>query len=806
MNIQRKFVKLLVATSALAVASGAYAQEVASIAPAAEEAAPNRGLEEIVVTARRSSERLINVPVAVTALSAAVIERAHVTDLTQVAQMTPNLIIASATSGTGGSISIRGVGTSFLDPGLEQSVGINVDGVAIGRGHFLNAAQFDLKQIEVLKGPQALFFGKNSPAGVISITSADPTPNLSAMARVGYEFEAKERYVEGYVAGPLSDTLGFRVAAKYNKLDGWIKNRVTPGPNPAFPGFNIPGPAFDTGPESHSIVGRVTLKWQPTSDFTANLKFTGNKLSGGALDSVEAFCTGGVALARGTLDTLSLGIGQYVVDPQSDCKKDRHTSRGEQPKEFLANWDLANKHGGRSWGELDTYITSLNLNYTMGPLTLTSISGYTNIKVQTYVNADNQANGIIMSSPTERGHTIAQELRLQSNYQGPLNFTFGGFFESARRINTYQASLGFVGFDPTNGGSIYTFKDNYHNRGKTYSAFGQLRWKITDQIELAGGTRYTHEEKHTVGQNTYRNALGVGFGLAPVGAVLAVNTKFSNWSPEVTLRYKPTNNVMTYVAYKTGYKSGGVSTPATLSAAYLANPSVLAFKPERSKGFEAGIKAELLDRTVRFDATIYRYNFSNLQLTSFDAAQVAYFIKNAGKARTTGVESSVVWQVTQEFSLNGGAAYNKAKFVSFQNAQCYALLVGTPACPNGFYDRSGQPLPRAPKTTFSAGFNYERPIGADLKAGVTGEGIHTSSYVTSEVGNPLDNQNAFWRLNASVRIGAENDRWELALIGRNLTNKYITVISGDKPLATPGQDNAYTIRPREIAVQGTVKF
>ncbi len=259
MRTQSIIVQLLVATSGLALASMAQAQDAASIAPAAEEAAPNRGLEEIVVTARRSSERLINVPVAVTALSAAVIERAHVTDLTQVAQMTPNLVIASASSGSGGSISIRGVGTSFLDPGLEQSVGLNSDGVSIGRGHFLNAAQFDLKQIEVLKGPQALFFGKNSPAGVISITSADPTAELSAMGRVGYEFEAKERYVEAYVAGPISDTLGFRVAAKYNKLDGWIKNRVLPGPNPAFPGFNIPGPAFKTGPSSETIVSRVTL-------------------------------------------------------------------------------------------------------------------------------------------------------------------------------------------------------------------------------------------------------------------------------------------------------------------------------------------------------------------------------------------------------------------------------------------------------------------------------------------------------------------------------------------------------------------
>ena len=285
MTFSRQFTALMLASSALAFPSVAQAQEAPQAAADA-----GRGLEEIVVTARRSSERLINVPVAVTALSAAAIEKAHVSDLQQVAQMTPNLIIAAAGSGTGGSISLRGVGTSFLDPGLEQSVGLNADGVPIGRGHFLNSAQFDLKQIEVLKGPQALFFGKNSPAGVISITSADPTAELTVGGKVGYETEAKEKFAEAYVAGPISETLGFRFAAKYSDLKGWFKNRVFIGPNPAYGNFLVPGPAYDTGPGTKQIVGRVTLKWQPTSDFTANLKFTANKTTAAGGDTPETFC------------------------------------------------------------------------------------------------------------------------------------------------------------------------------------------------------------------------------------------------------------------------------------------------------------------------------------------------------------------------------------------------------------------------------------------------------------------------------------------------------------------------------------
>jgi iron complex outermembrane recepter protein len=807
MSFRKHSIVMLAAASTLAFASSAFAQEAAT-APQSAEEAPGRGLEEIVVTARRTSERLINVPVAVTALSSATIERAHVSDLQQVAQLTPNLVIASAGSGTGGSISLRGVGTSFLDPGLEQSVGMNADGIAIGRGHFLLAAQFDLQQIEVLKGPQALFFGKNSPAGVISITSADPTPELKAMGRVGYEFEAKERYAEAWVAGPISETLGFRVAAKYSKLDGWFKNFVPAGqPDLAHPGFTIPGGLYKDGPGTEQLIGRVTLKWQPTTDFTANLKLTANRATGNSGDSPETYCVPGFAAAnRGTQDTRSLTTGVFTVDPNSDCKLDHRTSRGQQPAQFIANWPKASKKGGLGYSEVKTYIGSLNLQYQMGPLSLTSITGYTKISAVNYSNASQDSFATVISTPSETGHTWSQEVRLMSNYEGPLNFTTGAFYEYAKRTNGFQPMLGFAGFDAANGGSAYTFENVYNNKGKTYSAYGQLRWKIIEELELSGGVRYTKEKKDSEGVNLYLNALGRNFGLAPVGTVLRNNLEFSNWSPEMTLRYKPSNNVMTYVAYKTGYKSGGVSNPATISNSYVADPSVLQFRPERSKGFEAGVKAELLGRTLRYEGTIYRYTFTDLQLTSFNADLVAYFIRNAGKARTSGAESSLTWQVSPEFSLNGGAAYNKAKFVDFQGAQCPATRTALGLCPQGFYDRSGQPLPRAPKWTLSGGFNYDREIGSDLKVGVTGDAIRTSSYVTSETGDRNVDMSGYWRLNANVRLGAADDTWQLTFYGRNLTNKYITVIGNDKVFSSAGQVTMYSLRPRELGLEATYRF
>lgn len=760
------------------------------------------GLEAIVVTARRREESLIDVPVAVSAISAEALDSAHVSDVTQIAQMTPNLQIASASGGGGGTISIRGVGSSYLDPGIEQSVGVLVDNVSVGRGRFIMSSQFDLQQVEVLKGPQALFFGKNSPAGVISITSADPTRDFSAMARVGYEFEAEEKYIEGYVSGPISDTLLYRLAGKFSDVNGWIKNIAEAGPNPLYP-FDTPGPSTDDAPAYESYSGRLTLLWEPTSDFEAKFKFSANHLSGNGDDAIEAFCAPPAA-AIGQVSMINVVTGERFYDPHSDCKLDQVRSQGALPPEILDNWPGA--RDGRSYNELDTYVGSLELNYDIGDLTLTSVTGYTKLKGENLGMYGLTAFAAVASYLVEDTRTWSQELRLTSNFDGPVNFALGGFFEDAERFNSFQGILGYVGPDPTNGNSFYTFENRWDNGGKTYAAFGQVRWDVLDNLELAGGVRYTHEEKSISGQNLYVNALGQAFGLLPAGEVVAADLAFSNWSPEVTLSYKPTDDLMVYAAYKTGFKSGGISTPATISAIYGTNPGVLLFDPEKSKGFEAGIKGELFNRSVRFDLTVYRYTFDDLQLTSFEPQLIAYFIRNAGKSRTTGIESSFAWQVTPELNLHGSASYNKAKYVEFPNAQCYAKIVGTPACPNGFYDRSGQPLPRAPKYTFNLGGNYERELSASIKGGVSGEAIYTDSFFTDEQGSPDGFVDDFWRLNASVYVGDIDDRWELALIGRNLTNEYYQLVSNDKTFGAPGEYGGFTLRPREVVLQATVRF
>ena len=184
--------------------------------PAAN-AADAGGLTDIVVTARRRSETAQNVPASITAISAVEIQRRDLTSLERIAAATPQLAIGRNATGSGAQLTLRGVGSNSLSIGTEQSIAVIVDGVYYGQGRTINEGFFDLGGIEILKGPQSLFFGKNATAGVISITTANPTDHLTAQGRVGYEFNAQKVLGEAYVSGPLTDTLGFRIAVRTSK-------------------------------------------------------------------------------------------------------------------------------------------------------------------------------------------------------------------------------------------------------------------------------------------------------------------------------------------------------------------------------------------------------------------------------------------------------------------------------------------------------------------------------------------------------------------------------------------------------------
>jgi iron complex outermembrane receptor protein len=221
--------------------------------------------EEIIVTARKRQESLLRVPVVETALTQEQLEKYATNDVHSLVSRVPGLVVGS--DFYGGAVNIRGVGANAPSPTTDQSVSLVIDGLQLSNGFALAVGMFDVGQLEVLKGPQALFYGKNSPAGVIALHSADPTDQFELVARGGYEVESVGRTGELIISGPVAPALKLRLAAKFSDMDGFFKNEAY-----AAPGYGGKDPKFrDVAPDQNWFV-RGTALFNPSDVYDARLR------------------------------------------------------------------------------------------------------------------------------------------------------------------------------------------------------------------------------------------------------------------------------------------------------------------------------------------------------------------------------------------------------------------------------------------------------------------------------------------------------------------------------------------------------
>ena len=801
--------------AAIAAVSPALAQGVRS-----SSADGGTGADEIVVTARSQGETLLEVPVAVTAMGEAQLAKFAASDLSKIAQMAPELEIYPGGAGAGGAFLIRGIGTTADTTGVDPSVSLAIDGTQIARPRTSYAGMFDLEQVAILKGPQALFFGRNASAGVVSIQTANPTGDLSGYVRGGYEFEARERYVEAAVSIPITETLGVRFAGRYSKLRGWVRNNALPfavDPFNPVPGntIGLPGATWRWGPGSENKGGRITLKWSPSSAYTSVMK----AMFLGYSD------VSGTSVAEPICDGVPTNFG--FPDQTSDCKLNGQTSQTSLPPEYAKSpYGDRRFFNGEPYSEMNSMLLTWQQTLDLGRVTIQANTGYTKHKFGLRGNYSGMEYADWHGGIDEDFKGFSQEARFISQFDGPFNFTVGAYYEDTRNTKTTNLFLFNAGPDPDTGSYQAAFGEAY-DKGKVWSAFAQARFDISPQVELAGGVRYTKTKKRVLqGQFNYVHQhydpnftppSATGGFLLPEGVGLTSRIKEDNWSPEATITWHPTPDSTLYAAAKTGYKSGGIAQPAILSLADTSSSVI--FNPEKAKGGEIGYKAQLLDRRLRFEATVYFYRFSGLQLTSYDPVAVSYRVQNAADADQKGIELSASYRVMDGLTLNGALSYNSVKYKKFTDASCYANQL---AGPNAFdlpgdgldglcdvQDLSGRRLHRAPKWNATFGVSYETEVGNSLKFGFDGSVRYSSSYFASEQLAPNSKQNSYALLNAAARIGSEDDTWELALIGRNLTNKRIIGFVQDKSGAfVPGKNEiyAYGSRPREVAVQATFRF
>ena len=771
--------QVLVASAAVlsvtVFAAVAHAQSAQSSPPVQLAAAgsPNR-LQEVIVTARKRQESILNVPVDEQAIPEGQLQRMHIADLNDVATLVPGLGLGKSLLSIGTLISIRGIGTTSSDPGVDESVSLNVDDLSLTDGLAYQSALFDLAQIEVLKGPQSLFYGKSNTAGVLDVHTQDPTDQPEVIVTGGYDFEASTRQGSLILSGPVTDTLKVRLATQYTDSEGYFNNIAT-----ALPDTGALSPSTSHSPDDTDYVIRLTALWNPSSELTARLKV--NEVHDFSIDAETSECTDAPS---GTGPLVIPGViafppflGGY---PCNGLQRDLRLT-------FLDPTDFPDAlNDGVPFLETNQDFGSLELSYTpAGNITYTSVTGYYNLSSESLVNPTETeyAGGFIGVNNHFHRREFTEEVRANSDFQGPLNFTAGAFYQDAAYYDDVQV-LGneAYGLPPLIEDGDTPFTD------KTKSLYGQARWYIVKRLQLAAGVRWTLEKRD---EDPFNNVTG-----QPI-VVPDPQIYMKNYSPEVDLTYHLTDNSTVYGAWKRGYKSGSFST-ATPPVPGVSN----AFGPETANGGEVGLKSRLLQGRLQFDTAAYYYDYSGLQVGAISPPSQGVPViltVNAASAVTYGLDFDAAYlpDVINGLTLNAAMEWNHARYEKFDTAPCWGGQTIAAGCDQEFnpaagvytaQNLSGTPLTRAPEWQATVGFNYVVPLplnGYTLNLSNSNE--ISSKYVTFLAVDRPNNDNyqsAYAKVDLSATLQNPTDFWELALIGRDLNNKLTSGECNSAPLET----------------------
>jgi outer membrane receptor protein involved in Fe transport len=781
--------------------------------------APAGGLEEVIVTSRKREESLQDAPLTVTVISKERIEKFDFTSLEKIAAMTPQYFVGRSSNGSGAQMTIRGIGSNSTSIGIEQSVAVIMDGVYYGAGRVLNEGMFDLGQIEVLKGPQSLFFGKNATAGVVSLTTARPTQEFEATARIYHEFEAEQTRYEGIVSGPITDTLSARLAVRHSDMrGGYFQNISTDQP------FNALDVATGTiesdvapaqnsdAPGEQETLARLSLAYEPTDNLSINLiaSMTDNEVEQSSWNYTAFNCPGGVG----------------AVNPNLRCGSNFFLAHNRMPS-LLTNSLPYARANGELYNEYESTSFTAQVNYAFGQFELNSVTNYQENENTFGLTGDFQS-WPSSTFATERNtwEAFSQEVRLQSSFDGAFDFMVGFLFQKTERQFDQWVSTGAApDFILANSAApdpslvyVASVKDSFTD-GETFSPFFELTYRLTDTVTLTGGARYVDESKDSEFVHPYNNP-GLG-GIWRTGEVAVGNQDFDAWAPEATIAWQMNDDVSVYLAYKTAYKSGGFSNSGIFSADFMGgSASDFTFDEETAAGFEAGIKSTLLDNQLRLNASIYTYEYEDLQVDFFNSPTFAFITLNAGEAVTEGfeVDAEFAPRALAGLTLRGSVGYNEAEYDNFI-APCWAGQTATQGCnttvpgTNGTpgQDISGESTAMAPEWSASFGVSYDGFLTNGWGYGVALDGMYSDSYNASAFANPNSRIDSFTTINASLYLAGEDDVWQLQLLGKNLTDEHVVSGVVDGP-STPLPGGAYadqmgfTALPMTLALQFTYNY
>lgn len=722
-------------------------------------------LEEVIVTARKRDESILKVPVVQSVLTTKMLEQTATNDLFAVATHVTGIQLGTAVNANGTQVILRGVGTSALNQTIDQSTSLNLDGLSLTHGLAYSAGMFDVAQVDVLKGPQSLFYGKNSPAGVISLRSADPSNTGEIIVRGGFENEADQKVGEVVFSGPVTESLKLRLAARYSDMDGYFANIAQVLPN-----LGTLNPTDRRFPNSDELMLRGTALFDIGDKYTARLKVnrTIYHEDGTNTPLDVTYCPDGTG---GVPPTNIPFIGG------NDCRLD---DKFWAPLGNPAAFALA-PNGAKPFADTNQTYGSLEQNLNITPeLTLTAVTGlYKTTTHSLHLASTTGTVAVILGEYDFYNSQFSQELRLMSDYQDrPVNFMVGGYYQHNEIMNdlAVHTNQSLRLFNP-----ILLATQHFVYANAT-SFFGQAIWDVSDEIEIAGGARWIREARSHEQYN--RNAAQGALGLT---TLIDPRIKSENVAPEISLTYRPTNEFTMFGSFKQGFKSGSFN-----SSTFIGPTTKAAFDDEKASGGEIGIKTLQFDRQLNLNLALYHYIYKDLQVGALELQQlpagggVTYNLRtiNAASAKVQGVDFDVSFAPAsiEGLSLFAGVNYNRARYEDFPNAPCGNGQTAAQGCNQlrsnltGRFtaqDLSGRRLVKAP--LWSANFNadYDMAIGNDMRLAFGTNVTYSSAFSTVLIDTPGFEQGSYAMYGANLSLKGRNDAWEVDLIGKNLGNKFI---------------------------------
>jgi iron complex outermembrane recepter protein len=791
-------------------------------------------LEEVIVTAQKKQESLQDVPISMSAISGEKITAAGINNMQALSSHVPGLQIGSGA--VNDNIFIRGIG-SGTNKTFEQSVGMYIDGIYMGRSHQYRSPFLDVERVEVLRGPQGVLFGKNTVAGVINITTASPDPGDVTYGSISaeYEPEADTQVYSAMVSTSLSDTLAARVAGKYRESDGWIDNALL----------------GTTEPSDEESSVRLTLAWTPTDDISTTLKVSHAEIE--SYGNPIVFSSYAPVSSNPTELAAVSSLAPVAFAVTSAAFPGIFNTVGKDFTGYKENTTV-NKEPGL---DLETDGIVLNVEWLIGDYTLTSVTGYSAYEFLQGLDADLGPLDFIGSDNEQEFDQLSQEFRLTAETDGPIEWTAGVYFEqqtlkndSDLKINSsfgqpaiVNAAVGQTSLFRFLTGGAYDVATvlrhgSFEQETETASVFAQATWTITDTLRATLGLRYAQDKKEIDKSLTLtddilgfgrENADADGYALQPFLDAMwgafgterhnfnGVNRETENLTPALNVEWDVAEDAMIYFSYSEGYKSGGFNGADDMQTIDSDGDGVgdtpntdFEFEDEEVITYELGGKFTLAERTMRLNWAIFHTQYSNLQVTSFNGT--SYTVGNAAETTIEGFEADWEWQASEGLHVGANVAYLDYAYDNYDTAACnvddqlqFVLANPGASAGNCTSDLSGETGTFAPEWSGALSADYYRPISDALALKLGIDANFKDEYYADDDLNKDSLQDATWKINLRAGLQSMDETWEVMLYGNNLTDEQTLTSSLDTPLQ-PGAHSGFVDEGRVWGLRGSYDF